>query len=346
VGHTDQVNSRRRTPGLVDLQVNGYAGFDVNADDVSPDTIVALTRALWAEGVTTYLPTVITAGEEKIRHSLAQIAAARRSDPLIAHSIPGVHVEGPYLAPDDGPRGAHDVAHLRDPDLGELERWQQAAEGLVRIVTLAPERTGSAEYIAGAVARGVRVSVGHSAAEPEHVRAAVQAGATLSTHLGNGTYPVLPRHPNHIWAQLAADGLTAMFIPDGHHLPADTLTAMIRAKGLGRSVLTSDSVALAGVAAGEYRTPVGGAVTVHDDGRLTLAGTHLLAGSGHSLRHGLAWARSQLPFSGQDLLTMATTNPAALLGLPERVTDGADTVEWDQDAVVATRVAGTEVYRA
>src|SRR5699024_9754077 len=143
-------------------------GHDVNADDVTPQTITDLTRALWEQGVTTYLPTVITAGEDKITHSLAQIAAARRSDPLIAHSIPGVHVEGPSLAADDGPRGAHDAAQLRNPDLGELDRWQTAAEGLVRIVTLAPERPGSLEYITGAVQRGVRVSIGHCAPEPDH----------------------------------------------------------------------------------------------------------------------------------------------------------------------------------
>src|SRR5690625_6438931 len=199
-----------RRPGLVDLQVNGYAGWDVNADDVTPDDVVGLTRALWEEGVTTYLPTVITAPEEKILHCLAVVAEARRRDPLVAHSIAGVHVEGPSLAADDGPRGAHDARHLRDPDIAELERWQRAADGLVRIVTLAPERAGAAEYIAAATARGVRISLGHCTPAPEQVRSAVEAGATLSTHLGNGTHAQLPRHPNHLWSQLAEDRLTAM----------------------------------------------------------------------------------------------------------------------------------------
>ncbi|MGC0273911.1 N-acetylglucosamine-6-phosphate deacetylase [Pseudactinotalea sp. Z1739] len=335
-----------RTPGLIDLQVNGYGGYDVNADDVTPETVAALTRSLWEQGVTTYLPTVITASEDKIAHSLAQIAGARRSDPLIAHSIPGVHVEGPSLAADDGPRGAHDAAQLRNPDLGELDRWQTAAEGLVRIVTLAPERPGTVEYIKGAVRRGVRISIGHCAPEQEHICDAVEAGATLSTHLGNGTYPVLPRHPNHIWAQLAQDRLSAMFIPDGHHLPADTLTAMIRAKSVARTVFTSDSAALAGMPAGQYETPVGGSVTVGDDGRLTLTGTNLLAGSGHSLRAGLNWAQQNLPFSHDELSAMVTTNPAALLGLSKRVTGGADTVDLVGTKVIATRVAGIEVHRA
>ncbi|MPV36447.1 N-acetylglucosamine-6-phosphate deacetylase [Georgenia subflava] len=334
----------RSRPGLVDLQVNGYAGWDVNADDVSVDVVVGLTRALWAEGVTTYLPTVVTAPEEKILHVLRTVAAARAADPLVAHSVAGVHVEGPALAAEDGPRGAHDREHLRDPDLDELDRWQRAGDGLVRIVTLAPERPGAAAYIAGARARGVLTSVGHCAPTPEEVREAASAGATLSTHLGNGAAATLPRHPNHIWAQLAEDRLTAMLIADGHHLPADTLTAMIRAKSPARCVLTSDSAALAGKPPGDYRTPVGGGVTVRADGRLSLTGTELLAGSGRSLHACLGWARAHLPVHPDDLLAMATTNPARLIGVEGRT--ARDVVVLDGDRVVSTSVAGTEVYAA
>lgn len=339
-------DTRTEQPGLIDLQVNGYAGYDVNADDVTPEVIVDLTRSLWAEGVTTFLPTIITAPEEKILHCLSVIAAARRSDPLIAHSIAGVHVEGPALAADDGPRGAHDTAHLRDPDLAELDRWQAAGADLVRIVTLAPERPGAIEYIVGATSRGVQVSIGHCAATAEQVREAAVAGARLSTHLGNGTYRNLPRHPNHIWAQLAEDSLSAMLIADGHHLPADTLTAMIRAKSPQRCILTSDSTAMAGMAPGEYRTPVGGNVEVHPDGRITLPGSDLLAGSGHSLRAGLDWALNHLPVSADDLLAMTTTRPAALLGMSERVTASGDVVDCEAGRVVRTRVTGTVVHQA
>lgn len=333
-------------PGLIDLQVNGYAGYDVNADDVDVDTLTELTQRLWAEGVTTYLPTVITASEEKILHVLAVIAAARRSDPLIAHSIAGIHVEGPAIAADDGPRGAHDRAHLRDADVAELDRWLEASDGLVRIVTLAPERAGAVEYIAAATARGVRISLGHCAPSPEQVHRAVAAGASLSTHLGNGTHAQLPRHPNHLWSQLAEDRLVAMLIADGHHLPADTLTAMIRAKGPARCVLTSDSAALAGMPPGRYTTPVGGQVEVSAGGRLSLPGTSLLAGSGRSLHDCLEWARSHLPFTSEELLAMATSTPADVLGLSERVGDGGDSAETVDGRVVTTRVAGTVVHRA
>ncbi|WP_193105857.1 N-acetylglucosamine-6-phosphate deacetylase [Brachybacterium sp. FME24] len=336
----------RVEPGLIDLQVNGYAGHDVNADDVDIRTITELTYALWAKGVTTYFPTVITASEEKVTHVLAVIAAARRRDPLLAHSIAGIHVEGPSLAPDDGPRGAHDARYLRDPDPAELDRWQRAAEGLVKIVTLAPERAGAVAYTVAATAKGVRVSLGHCAPTPEQIRSVASAGASLSTHLGNGTHATLPRHPNHLWAQLAEDRLTAMLIADGHHLPAETLTVMIRAKTPQRCVLTSDSVALAGSAPGLYPTPVGGTVEVGADGRLSLPGTGLLAGSGHSLRECLDWATTHLPFRPAELLGMATITPAELMGLGDRISGGKDRVKVEDGQVVTTTVAGTVVHRA
>ncbi|WP_345041499.1 N-acetylglucosamine-6-phosphate deacetylase [Georgenia daeguensis] len=339
---------RSQQPGLVDLQVNGFAGHDVNADDVTPEVVVELTRALWREGVTRYLPTIVTAGEEKILRALRAVAEARTADEHVAASIVGVHVEGPALSPADGARGAHDLEHLRDPDPAELDRWQQACGGLVRIVTLAPERPGSAEYVAAARASGVVVSVGHTAATADEIRGAAHAGATLATHVGNGCRATLPRHPNHLWAILAEDRLTAMLIADGHHLPPDTLTTMIRAKSPERCVLTSDSAALAGRPPGDYETPVGGAVTVGEDGRLTLAGTSLLAGSGRSLRACLDWAGEHLPFDETALLAMATGNPARVLGI-EDVAAG-DVVEVEREdgttRVLSTTVAGATVYRA
>lgn len=301
-------------PGLVDLQVNGYAGFDVNAEGVTPEEIAWLVRALWARGVTTVLPTVITAPEHRILAALRAIARARELDPLVRHSIAGVHVEGPYLAAADGPRGAHDPAHLRDPEVAEYLRWQEASGGLVRIVTLAPERDGALDYIA-AVSAEVIVAIGHTAATPERVTAAARAGARLSTHLGNGAHAMLPRHPNHLWAQLADDRLAATFIADGHHLPADTFTAMRRAKGADRTILVSDSVALAGRAPGEYRTPVGGTITAHPDGRLTVTGTLFLAGSGRCLLDCLTWLRTETDVTLPEALRFAALNPARLLGL-------------------------------
>ncbi|MEU0369000.1 amidohydrolase family protein [Streptomyces sp. NPDC006283] len=336
-------------PGLVDLQVNGYAGHDVNAEDVSADTVGELTRALWAHGVTSFCPTVVTASRERILSTLRTVEEARERAPFVAQTVIGVHIEGPYLAAADGPRGAHDLRHLRDPDPRELALWLAAAPGLVRIVTLAPERPGAPEYIRAATQAGIVVAVGHTDASPAQVRAAARAGARLSTHLGNGTHAVLPRHPNHVWAQLAEDALIATFIADGHHLPADAFVAMVRAKGIGRAVLVSDSVALAGCPTGEYRTPVGGAVTVEPSGRLRLSGTQLLAGSGRSLLDCVRWAVQMTPFTLAEVWAMASANPARALGLTDRgvieVGTRADlcVAEWDGDRDGRLRLLSTVV---
>ena len=334
-------------PGLIDLQVNGYQGYDVNADAVTGEEIARLVHALRRRGVTAFCPTLVTATEEKILHALRVIAQARRADPAVARAIVGVHVEGPYLAEGDGPRGAHDAAALREPDIAEFARWQAACGGLVRIVTLAPERPGTQEYVAHLAAAGVLVSIGHTAASAEQIRAAVAAGARMSTHLGNGCHERVHRHQNPIWPQLAADGLTAGFIADGHHLPADAFTAMVRAKGVERSVLVSDSAALAGSPPGRYRTPTGGDVTVEPDGRLTLTGTPYLAGSGVALDECLDWTVRSTPVALPDAVAMASGNPARLLGLADRgrVRPGgaADLVVLAVDPAAGRRTVATTV---
>lgn len=313
-------------PGLVDLQVNGFAGWDVNSPDVDAAAIVELTRALWAVGTTTYLPTVITAPEERMMRSLRAVSEARSRNPVVAHSIAGIHVEGPFLSGDPGARGAHEADQLRDADLAEFDRWQDAAAGLIRIVTIAPEVPGAVEFVAGVVQRGVRVSIGHTAATPDQIRSAVDAGASLSTHLGNGAPRTLPRHPNLLWTQLAEERLAAMLITDGHHLSREVATVMLRAKGMSNVILTSDAASLAGALPGVYDTAVGGRVVVELDGRLVLEGSDLLAGSGASLMECLEWSIGQLPFDEDDLVALATRNPARMLGLGERVGPEGDRI--------------------
>jgi N-acetylglucosamine-6-phosphate deacetylase len=307
-------------PGLVDLQVNGYAGFDLNEDGLRAETVHGFVDALSRRGTLHVCPTLITGSEQRLVHALQTIAAARRENPRTATAIWRVNIEGPSLSTMDGPRGAHDVRWIRPPDPAEFDRWQAAAEGLVGIVTVAPEWPGVSEWIAHVVAAGVRVAIGHSAATPEQVRAAVEAGASLSTHLGNGVAATLPRHPNLIWAQLAESRLTAMFIADGHHLPADTFTVMVRAKGVERCVLTSDAVTLAGMPPGEYDTPVGGRVRIDADGAVRLRGSRLLAGSGATLLDCVRWAAGTGAVTLAQAVAMATVRPARVVGLPvERV---------------------------
>jgi N-acetylglucosamine-6-phosphate deacetylase len=334
--------------GLVDLQVNGYRGHDVKR--ATPETIVGLVHELFSVGVTTVAPTVTTASEHDIASSLRSIAEARKIDSLARRAIPFAHVEGPHLSEQEGARGAHAVEHIRPPSAAEFERWQAASGGLVGMVTLSPHYDESADYIRALTRQGVRVAIGHTHAAPEQITAAVDAGAVLSTHLGNGAPEMLARHPNYIWTQLAEDRLTASFIADGHHLPADALTAMLRAKGMSRSILVSDAEPLAGAPPGQYRSASGMAIDVATDGRLSVAGTPYLAGAGKSLLAGVATVAGLADFGLASALRLASENPGRFADGRGtlRVGGPADVIRLRQDdeglAVLTTVIAGSEFH--
>lgn len=325
--------------GLIDLQVNGYGGHDVNGEGASPEGISAITHQLAAVGVTTWVPTVVTAAEEAIQAAIGTVAAAREADPVVRAAIPFVHVEGPFLSDLPGPSGVHSTEQIRPIDADEVKRW--CAAGPVGYVTVSPHWADSAQQIARIRAAGVRVAIGHTHADPTMIEAAVDAGATLSTHLGNGIFAELPRHPNPIWTQLAEDRLTCGFIADGHHLPAETLKVMLRAKGPQRAFLVSDSVELAGSSPGLYETPVGGKVELDEDGRLSYVGTSLLAGAAAHLADGLRFVVSRVGLSVSEALGLVTTVPGRVLeqcGAPPRgvlaVGQQADVVLLQPDGTI------------
>ena len=311
------------SPGLVDLQVNGCSGFDVNAPQLTPDTITDLVDAMLSRGVTCFAPTIITAPEDKICHALCVIADARRNHPRAAACIPFVHVEGPHISPLDGYRGAHPIDAVRPPSIAEFERWQQASDGLVGMVTLSPHFEESCGYIAALTKQGIHVAIGHTHASPQEIRSAIDAGARLATHLGNGIAPEIPRHRNAIWSLLADDRVSATFIADGHHLPPDVLKVMLRAKTLRNSLLVSDSVALAGMPPGIYATPIGGRVELRPDGRLCVFGSELLAGATASLVQGIGTLIQTSDLLLHEALAMATTNPGKLAGDRGQLTTGS-----------------------
>lgn len=342
------------SPGLVDLQVNGYRGFDLNEDSMNATTVSALTRELLGTGVTTFAPTLITASQEQLLDRLAAIAEARNTDALTRACIPFVHLEGPHISAEDGYRGAHPLEHIRPPSIQEFEAWQRASGGLVGMVTLSPHFADSENYIRALRAQRVRVSLGHTHASAEQIHTAVSAGAELSTHLGNGIASPLERHHNPLWSQLAEPRLTAMFIADGYHLPPDTLKAMLRAKTVRRSILVSDAVALAGMPPGRYRAAVGGEVELSADGRVNIAGSWMLAGAARPLIDCIGTA---VRFTGLPLhrvLQMATLNPGRIARQGGSLSIGkrADVLQFclteDRSAlsVQAVWLAGEQVYAA
>lgn len=298
-------------PGLIDLQVNGYLGHDVNGADVSADSITSIASDLGEAGVTSWVPTIITNSEDGICHALAAVAEARRRDTVIAAAVPFAHVEGPFISDQDGPRGVQDPAFIRPIDAAEVERWTKA--GPVGYVTVSPHWPDAGEQITAITALGVAVSIGHTHANTGQIRAAGDAGATLSTHLGNGISATLARHPNAIWSQLADDRLTCGFVGDGHHLPPETLTAMIRAKGPGRAFLVSDATELAGQAPGRYRTPVGGNVELSETGRLSYVGTELLAGAATNLAFNFGFVLAHTPLSMSACLDLTAGTPGKII---------------------------------
>lgn len=278
--------------------------------------IARLIRLLWREGVTSCFPTVITNGESAIAAALAAIAKACTEDADAQHGIAGIHLEGPFISPEDGPRGAHPREHVRPPDWDLLQRWQSAADGRIRILTLSPEWPSSAAFIERCTASGITVSIGHTAATSAQIQEAVDAGARLSTHLGNAAHLMLPRHPNYLWDQLAQDKLWATLIGDGFHLPDQVLQVVMKVKG-ERALLVSDAVALAGMPPGTYAMPVGGEVVLTPEGKLHLADNpRLLAGSAQMLLHGIEHLmRHHLTFFAT-AWEMASVRPARLMNLP------------------------------
>ena len=301
--------------GFLDMQVNGFQGSDYSLDDLDRSHIERITARLAESGVTSHVPTIVTRPRERIVHNLQVIGKARQESSLIAAAIPAIHIEGPFISHEDGPRGAHDPRYVRDPDFDEFLEWQEAAGGLVKMVTLAPERKGALEFIGKLAKAGVVASIGHSAASPEQIREAVAAGATFSTHLGNGSHASLPRLKNYLWEQLAEDRLSVGMIADGFHLPEAVVKVILRAKGLERIVLVSDVSLPGGWESGTYRW--GNLdVEVHPDGHVGLKGTSFLAGAGHRLDHDIA---TFMNFTGVPLfetLELCTRNPARVLGLP------------------------------
>lgn len=349
---------------LFDSQVNGFGGRDLNAADTSPDDVAAVMRLLWEAGVARFCPTVTTHSFDRMAASLRAIDAACERDPQVAHAAVCAHVEGPYISAEDGPRGAHPREHTRPPDWDEFRRLQDAAGGRIGYVTLAPELPGAAAFVERVVREGaaltrsgrpIVVALGHHAGSSEQIRDAVEAGARHCTHLGNGAHAQLPRHPNYLWDQLAEDRLSAGIIADGHHLPPAVVKTFIRAKGLDRTVLVSDAIAAAGLPPGRYEGNKGQAIEVTESGRIQLAGTPYLAGSGLRLHEGVGNAVRFAGISLADAISLATANPARLFGIDDtygRVEPGlsADLVlfHWDEaagrvaivDTIVAGRPAG------
>lgn len=302
-------------PGFVDLQVNGYGGIDFTAPGLTVEAVHEVSRMLLSRGTVAYCPTLITAGEDLYRENLPVIAEAMQ-DPEWGKCLLGIHLEGPCFALPSS--GAHPREHIKNPDIDAFLRWNEWAEGNIVIHTVAPELPGGIAYIKRLTAEGVQVSLGHHMADRQTLRAAIDAGATICTHLGNGIPNQLHRYNNPIIDQLADDSLAAMFIPDSHHIPDTLIKLITRMKRLDQCIAVSDSAPVAGMEPGTY--PLWGMdVTLDESGLLQRADGFCLAGSAYTLMQCMNVLADLGWFEESALWDMGFHNPLKRLGrtLPE-----------------------------
>jgi N-acetylglucosamine-6-phosphate deacetylase len=304
-------------PSLFDLQINGFAGVDFQDPALSLTDLRQAVEMLRGGQTHRILLTLITDELDALERKFAQIEKYRAADPMLAETICGYHLEGPFLSPEEGYRGAHPGGCMRAPDLESFERLQAAAGGHIRLLTLAPEWPGSAQFIATVAAQGVVISLGHTNASETQIDEAIRAGATMITHLGNGTPVALPRHDNIIQRLLARDELIACLIPDGVHLPPFALRNFFRGKPAGKVLLTTDAMAAAGAPPGRYR--IGGLEVESRDGVVRAPGSANLAGSCLKPLQGVANAAGWLGVPVAEARAMFSTRVASLfeIRLPE-----------------------------
>lgn len=336
-------------PGFFDPQINGFGGTWFSSETLTPHQVLEALHPHFGFGISRMFPTLITASTEALENGFVAIRRACEMEPWANELVAGVHLEGPYISGEDGPRGAHPPQFVREADWTEFDRLQQASGNRIRLVTLAPEVPGAVDFIGRAVSEGVTIAIGHTAANTAQIAAAADAGATMSTHLGNGAHPVLPRHPNYLWDQLADDRLTPSVIPDGFHLPASVLKCVLAIKGVENVVLTCDASGLAGCEPGAYEIH-GVGVQVEPSKRISVSETpEILAGSAASTLDCVNHLVAAGIVSESDAIDMAGRRAAELTGLPAACLQPgqrADLVVYREASAEGLRVEGTMVAGA
>ena len=300
----------------IDLQINGRVGISFTDGELTEEAVLRATEALAAGGTAAYLPTICACPPEVTFHCLRTIANARRRYPECERRILGIHMEGPFISSVDGYRGAHRKDCIVPPSYETFSRWQEACGGLVRLVTIAAEVEGAADFTRRVTAEGVTVSLGHMAAcTPEEIAPLVAAGAKAFTHLGNGVPNLIDRHRNIFWTGLSEDRMTVMFIPDGFHLPKPVLKTYVRAVPLERLLAVSDCSYPGGLPPGAYER--NGSVSVLEpSGFLRCGGTNLLHGSSCLLADAVSVLMSpEVGLGESECLKVARENPLRLIGL-------------------------------
>ncbi|MGL4810602.1 MAG: N-acetylglucosamine-6-phosphate deacetylase [Beijerinckiaceae bacterium] len=323
--------------GLLDLQVNGFGGIDFNTTVITPEGVDQALTAMLRTGVTACLPTIITAHADELAARLQALDRAIAQSRLGPAMCPGYHLEGPFLNPAPGYRGCHPPDAMIAADADLVMRLEAPLQRPILLVTLAPEMPGALVAAETLAARGKIVAIGHSALNADQAQAAADAGAVMTTHLGNGVPQSVHKFANPIVAQLAEPRLAASFIADGIHVEPRALGVMMRARGKGQCVLVTDAVSGAGAPPGHYRF-AGMDVERRADGSIRRMSDGALAGSAlcldQAVRHIVGWGLA----TAQEAVAMASRHPRALLA-PALKARGLTLPEtemvWSRDLTVA-----------
>ncbi|MDZ4198687.1 MAG: N-acetylglucosamine-6-phosphate deacetylase [Kiritimatiellia bacterium] len=301
--------------GVVDLQVNGYLGMSYSDPELTEASFLDASEKLLKRGVDLFLPTVITSPDEHYQRNLPRLSEWIEH-PRLGGRLPGLHLEGPFLSPSPGAIGAHRADWAQPPSPAALDKLQKWARGTIRLLTVAADSPGVTELIRHATEMGIVVSVGHHLADERQLNAAAEAGARLLTHLGNGVPNQVSRHENPIWAGLACDALTAMVIPDGHHLPASLLKIFLRVKGADRILATSDQSSVAGMPPGRY-SALGNDAILEPNGKLHNPSLQCLVGSAMTLPECVERWPAGFDVDPGTLRKMTRTNALRILGMED-----------------------------
>ncbi|MCY3023894.1 MAG: N-acetylglucosamine-6-phosphate deacetylase, partial [Planctomycetota bacterium] len=301
-------------PALFDLQVNGYGGVDFQRDGVTLDDLLSATRQLQTAGCARFLLTITTDPWPAMLARLKRFRELRAQSPELRAAIAGWHIEGPFLSPEPGFCGAHDPSVMCDPTPQHIRELCEATAGDPVLLTVAPERAGVLQAIAQAAAQGIRVSLGHTNASAEAIRAAVAAGAVSFTHLANGCPQQLDRHDNILWRVFETPGLMVGLIPDQIHVSPALFRIIHRQLDAAHIWYTTDAVAPAGAPPGRYKigwleVEVGPDQVVRQPGRTNFAGSALRPVTG------VLRAAKMLGCSWRDTWGRFAAAPRNLMGL-------------------------------
>ncbi|HPM87353.1 MAG TPA: amidohydrolase family protein [Bacteroidales bacterium] len=341
-------------PGLIDNQVNGFAGvsFTFGGGTLSGDDVKKATEELWKAGVTTYLPTLTTNSHELLLKNFS-VLGKLKDDPALLGSIPGFHLEGPFISPVDGYRGAHPLMHVRKPDWKEFLTLNKAAGNGIIHVTIAPEVEGAMDFIDKCKAAGIVVALGHHNGNAQQVTEAIERGARIATHLGNGCANMINRHINPLWPQLSDDRLMISIIGDGFHLNPEEIRVFYKVKGPEKTIITSDVTSFASLNPGKYITEEGETIELTPEGMLRYPAQNVLYGSASPVKKGVVNVMKVTGCSLAEAIRMTSFNPAKLYGLDDRgeIAKGkrADIILFklinDEMVIKKTYVRGNLVYK-